>query len=148
MTEPQRPCPNCSNLVSATATFCPYCGTALPEIPSPSSEAPATPAAPRTPASFGGMQLARCEMIVGYLVPHRCDNPALGRCSKCGRGYCEEHVELRPDGLMCLACLQGLDQPVALPLTAQTYTPADIALFDTVDTWDNDDGDDMFADLS
>ena len=23
----------------------------------------------------------QCEMIIGYLVPHRCDHPALGRCT-------------------------------------------------------------------
>ena len=90
----------------------------------------------------------QCEMIIGYLVPHRCDHPALGRCVKCGRGYCEEHVTLRPEGLMCLACQQGLAQPIALPLTAQTYDANDLALFAAASRWDTEDEADMFSDLS
>ncbi len=56
---------------------------------------------------------AQCEMVVGFLVPHRCDNPALGNCRQCGRGFCEEHLEITPQGMICTACRQGLDQPVA-----------------------------------
>ena len=89
----------------------------------------------------------QCEMIVGYLAPHRCDNRALGTCAKCQRSYCEEHVEVKPEGLICLACSQGLAQPVALPLTAQTYNAADLALFTAASAWDADDTD-KFADLS
>jgi hypothetical protein len=94
----------------------------------------------------------QCEMIIGYLVPHRCEHPALGRCVKCGRGYCDEHVTLQPQGLLCLACQQGLDQPVALPLTAQTFTQTDLATFAALSAWESDDTDsadsDLFADLS
>ncbi|MCC6190153.1 MAG: hypothetical protein IT318_14060 [Anaerolineales bacterium] len=92
----------------------------------------------------------QCEMIIGYLVPHRCEHPALGRCAKCGRGYCEAHVTLQPQGLLCLACQQGLDQPVALPLTAQTFSQTDLAAFATLSAWDSasDPDDDTFADLS
>ncbi len=89
----------------------------------------------------------QCEMIVGYLAPHRCDNRALGRCAKCQRSYCEEHVEVKPEGLMCLACSQGLAQPIALPITAQTYNDADLALFTAASARDADDTD-TFADLS
>lgn len=88
----------------------------------------------------------QCEMIVGFLVPHRCEHPALGRCTRCGRGYCEEHVTLTPTGLLCLACQQGLDQPVALPLTAQTFNSDDLATFARLSQWDAED--DNFADLS
>jgi len=89
----------------------------------------------------------QCEMIIGFLVPHRCEHPALGRCAKCGRGYCEEHIEVKQEGLICLACSQGLEQPVALPITAQTFTPEDLADFDAASQWDVDDSD-MFVDLS
>ena len=89
----------------------------------------------------------QCEMIIGYLVPHRCEHPALGRCGRCGRGYCEEHVELQPQGgLLCLACKQGLSEPVALPITAQTYNQNDLVAFAALSQWD--DTDDNFADLS
>jgi len=87
-------------------------------------------------------------MIIGYLVPHRCENPALGTCIKCGRGYCDEHTNQTRDGRMCLACEQGLDQPVALPIAASTYNQDDIDAFSHASMWDNDDRADMFSDLS
>jgi len=88
----------------------------------------------------------QCEMIIGFLVPHRCDHQALGHCTKCGRGYCEEHISVTASGLICLACSQGLSQPVALPITSQTFTPDDLADFDTASRWESDE--DTFSDLS
>ena len=94
----------------------------------------------------------QCEMVVGFLVPHRCDNAALGKCAKCGRSYCDEHVSVMTAGLTCLACQQGLEQPVALPITAQTYDQADLLIFAAASTYNDDfgddDKDDAFADLS
>ena len=89
----------------------------------------------------------QCEMIIGFLVPHRCEHPALGRCTRCGRGYCDEHIDVTQQGLVCLACSQGLEQPVALPITARSFTPDDLADFDSASRWDTEDGD-MFSDLS
>jgi recombinational DNA repair protein (RecF pathway) len=89
---------------------------------------------------------SQCEMIIGFLVPRRCENPALGNCSRCGRGYCEEHISVETQGLICKACSQGLEQPVALPLTAQSFSDEDMALFDQASRFDNDD--DLFSDLS
>ena len=88
----------------------------------------------------------QCAMIIGFLVPHRCEHPALGHCSQCGRSYCEEHVSVTAGGLVCLACAQGLAQPVAQPLTAQSFSPADLATFDRLSRWEEND--DAFADLS
>ena len=88
----------------------------------------------------------QCAMIIGYLVPHRCENPALGHCTKCSRSYCDEHVNVTAGGLVCLACQQGLEQPIALPITARTFTPTDLAFFDTASRWEADD--DRFSDLS
>ena len=90
----------------------------------------------------------QCEMIIGYLVPHRCDHPALGKCFNCGRVYCDEHMNQTRSGMMCLACQQGLDQPVALPIAAATFTAADLASFNQASQWDDDDRADMFSDLS
>ena len=91
----------------------------------------------------------QCEMIIGYLVPHRCEHPALGKCDKCGRGFCEEHLVDSPKGKICLADQQGLDQPIALPLTAATFSQRDIETFNRASTFDNDDtSGDMFSDLS
>ena len=92
----------------------------------------------------------QCSMVVGYLVPHRCANSALATCVKCGRKFCDEHVSIQPGGLLCLACQQGVSQPVAVSAVARDYTAADIALFSTVGAFDadGDGGDDTFADLS
>lgn len=90
----------------------------------------------------------QCEMIIGYLVPHQCDNPSLGKCVKCGRGFCDEHTNPTREGRVCLACQQGLEMPVALPLAAATITAADMDLFNRASMWDDDDGGDIFSDLS
>ena len=66
----------------------------------------------------------QCEMIVGFLVPHRCERKSLGTCAQCNRRYCEEHVTVKPTGLLCVACEQGLERPVALPGTAADYSDA------------------------
>jgi hypothetical protein len=49
---------------------------------------------------------------------------------------------------MCLACLQGLDQPVALPIAAATFTAAELESFNQASMWDDDDTGDLFSDLS
>ena len=92
----------------------------------------------------------QCEMIIGYLVPHRCEHPALGKCTKCGRGFCEEHLVDSPKGKICLADQQGLDQPIALPLTAATFSQMDIDTFNRASMYDDDKdtAGDMFSDLS
>ena len=92
--------------------------------------------------------MAKCEMIIGYLVPHRCENPALGTCVKCGRGFCDEHTNATKEGRVCLACQHGLETPVALPVAAAVFTPDDLSTFGRTSTWDDDDNDDMFSDLS
>lgn len=88
----------------------------------------------------------QCSMIVGYLVPHRCPNDALAACVKCGKSFCDEHVSITQGGLLCLACQQGLDQPVAVSQVARDYTSDDIAAFALVGAADTDD--DTFSDLS
>ncbi len=88
----------------------------------------------------------QCEMIVGYLVPHRCPNKALATCVRCGRKFCDEHVSIAQSGLMCQACQQGLEQPVLVAKVAQSYTAEDIALFSAVGA--SDSPEDTLADLS
>ena len=95
------------------------------------------------------MSTPTCEMIVGYLVPHKCENRAVGKCQKCSRQFCDEHLSLEKSGLICTACQQGLDQPVAIPNAARTFTATDLAAFKTADIFDDsfDEGD-LFSDLS
>ncbi|HEY5731209.1 MAG TPA: hypothetical protein VIS72_14240 [Anaerolineales bacterium] len=90
----------------------------------------------------------QCEMIIGYLVPHRCENPSLGTCIKCGRGYCDEHTNNTQEGRLCLACQQGLEMPVALPIAASTFNQSDFDDFNRASMWDDTDDADMFSDLS
>jgi hypothetical protein len=92
----------------------------------------------------------KCEMIIGYLVPHRCENPSLGSCVKCGRGFCDEHTNATREGRLCLACVQGLEMPVALPIAAAFFTPGELDTFGRTSSFndtDNDSGE-MFSDLS
>ena len=49
---------------------------------------------------------------------------------------------------MCLACQQGLDMPIALPIAAATFTATDLDTFNRASMWDDDDRADMFSDLS
>ena len=90
----------------------------------------------------------KCEMSIGYLVPHQCENPALGTCIKCGRGFCDEHTNATKEGRVCLACQQGLEMPVALPIAAATFTAADLMTFGNTSALDDNDTSDMFSDLS
>lgn len=90
----------------------------------------------------------QCEMIIGYLVPHRCENPSLGKCIKCGRGFCDEHTDQATEGRMCLACQQGLDQPIALPISAASFTPGDLSTFGRYSDTDDENSGEMFSDLS
>ena len=91
-----------------------------------------------------------CEMIIGFLIPHRCENTALGVCKQCGRGFCEEHMEVTTQGLTCLACQQGLEQPVITPQFARSFTEEDFTAFNRMSQSADldDDRDDMFSDLS
>ncbi|MFN8454686.1 MAG: hypothetical protein U0401_08470 [Anaerolineae bacterium] len=91
--------------------------------------------------------LTQCEMIVGFLTPHRCPNKAVTHCIKCSRSFCDEHVEITAGGLVCLACQQGLAQPVAVAETARSFDATDVLVFQSVGTFDSDD-DDTFSDLS
>ncbi len=97
----------------------------------------------------------KCEMIVGFLTPHRCASKAVTTCAKCGRRFCDEHVGIIPAGLICTACQQGLEQPVAVAQTARTFDADDMTVFSSGSAFDDDDAistfddnDDMFADLS
>ncbi|HVF24648.1 MAG TPA: hypothetical protein VNA23_02095, partial [Anaerolineales bacterium] len=76
----------------------------------------------------------QCEMIIGFLVPHRCENPSLGACVKCGRGFCDEHTNQMKAGRVCLACQQGLDMPVTLPIAAAAFTATELDTFNRAST--------------
>ena len=92
----------------------------------------------------------QCEMIVGFLTPHRCPHSAVAVCKTCSRHFCEEHLSLQPDGLMCTACQQGLDRPVAVAQVARTFDETDLVAFAAIGAFDQSEtgSGEMFSDLS
>jgi hypothetical protein len=97
------------------------------------------------------MMVARCSMLVGYLVPHRCEGRAMAACIKCARSYCDEHLSLTQAGLLCKACEQGRTQPLLLAATGAAALgalgAADLAGFSAAESTPLDDQD-AFSDLS
>ncbi len=88
----------------------------------------------------------QCAMIVGYLVPHRCTNGALATCIKCGRQFCDEHVTILENGLVCQACQRGFSQPVLYSPGGQGYTSDDLVVFSAISSQDT--SEDAFSDLT
>jgi len=87
---------------------------------------------------------SRCSMIVGFLVPHRCEESALGSCIRCARQYCQTHLSLTPAGLLCTACAEGRSGPV---LAAAALGAADVAAAASAEDAAADETD-AFSDLS
>jgi hypothetical protein len=93
----------------------------------------------------------RCAMIIGFLVPHRCEEGAIAACAKCGRRYCQEHVALSAAGLLCSACAAGRAQPVAFAaagVAAGALGAADLAAFSEAEAQERRSERDAFSDLS
>jgi hypothetical protein len=91
----------------------------------------------------------RCSMIIGFLVPHRCEEGAIASCAKCARRYCQEHVALSAAGLLCSACAAGRAQPVAAMAAAgAALGAADLAEFSRAEASTRDDERDAFSDVS
>jgi recombinational DNA repair protein (RecF pathway) len=91
----------------------------------------------------------RCAMIIGFLVPHRCEEGAIAACARCARRYCQEHVALSAAGLLCSACAAGRAQPVVLAAAAGAALGAvDLAAFSDAEASGLDDEREAFSDLS
>jgi recombinational DNA repair protein (RecF pathway) len=91
----------------------------------------------------------RCAMIIGFLVPHRCEEGAIAACAKCARRYCQEHVSLSAAGLLCSACAAGRAQPVlAAAAAGAVLGAADLAAFSQAEASDRSDEQEAFSDLS
>ena len=76
--------------------------------------------------------MAKCHMIIGALIPHRCPNKARGVCIKCGRPFCDEHLSFTEAGLLCHACEQGFERPVSSTDTRSAldeYDESDFEVF-------------------
>jgi hypothetical protein len=60
----------------------------------------------------------QCELIIGYLLPRRCEEKVTATCLKCGRGTCELHTRIGDTGLLCRDCYEEHQ-----PLAAEEFTP-------------------------
>jgi hypothetical protein len=89
----------------------------------------------------------QCELIVGFLIPHRCEGKARSVCTKCGRAVCDEHATITDSGIICVACHEEIEQPppsaIAAVPPAAIYDRRDYDLFAIGEA-----GEDFFADMS
>lgn len=85
----------------------------------------------------------QCELVVGFLVPHRCTGKARSVCTKCGKAICDEHATVSDSGIVCVACQENIEQPTAAALPGPVYAGGDYLPFSP----DEDRGD-FFADMS
>jgi hypothetical protein len=100
----------------------------------------------------------RCQLFVGLLLPHPCENAGVGVCAQCSRLVCEAHADASPSGLVCRACASGSRTPLALSGVAAAaaaagalalFQPADLAAFEQAALRDEpEEPEEMFADLS
>jgi len=92
----------------------------------------------------------QCEMMIGFLIPRRCDRRGRSTCIRCGKRVCDEHAVVSPEGILCEACDEGVEQ-----LTSAESTPdwvSDLPDYHAgdFDSFDRDDvvAGSMFDDLS
>ncbi|HHH40998.1 MAG TPA: hypothetical protein ENK56_03215 [Chloroflexi bacterium] len=91
----------------------------------------------------------QCEMMIGFLIPRRCNQKARSTCIRCGKAICDEHAVITSAGILCEACHLGVEMLAAEPPRPEVYThlpgygPEDTIYFETEDT-----GEDLFSDLS
>ena len=105
----------------------------------------------------------QCELIVGYLLPRRCEETGMTTCHKCQRTACELHSRVGDEGLLCRDCYeQGQPRtvealmPLPPPVQQTIYrrqdflTPMDSGYEDDDDfaLFDSDEGDVAFTALS
>jgi hypothetical protein len=69
----------------------------------------------------------QCEMIIGYLLPRRCEEKAITVCQKCKRRVCELHTRVADDGLLCRDCHEE-----GQPRTAEAVAPLPEAVEQTI----------------
>lgn len=60
----------------------------------------------------------QCDLIIGYLLPRRCEGKAVAACTKCGRNACDRHTRMGDAGLLCRDCYEEVQ-----PLTDEQLTP-------------------------
>ncbi len=54
----------------------------------------------------------QCGLVIGYLLPRRCEEKAADQCLKCKRDVCQHHTRIGDTGLLCRDCYET-GQPLA-----------------------------------
>ena len=101
----------------------------------------------------------QCEMIIGYLLPRRCEEKGITVCQKCRRRVCELHTRVADDGLLCRDCQEEGqprtgEAPPPLPEAVEqtVYYRGGSSVLDTTDDdfalFDQDEGAEAFSMLS
>ena len=101
----------------------------------------------------------QCELIIGFLLPRRCEEKGVVACGKCKRTVCELHARMGDHGLLCRDCREeGRPRavgavPPALPEPVRqvVYRRGDFASHmgdDDFDFFDTDERGDAFSTLS
>jgi hypothetical protein len=101
----------------------------------------------------------QCELIIGYLLPRRCEEKGITTCQMCKRMVCEMHTRVADDGLLCRDCheegqprtVEALE-PLPQPVEQTIYHRGGFSSFDTTDDdfglFEGDEGADAFSVLS
>ena len=91
----------------------------------------------------------QCALVIGYLLPRRCEEKVANVCQNCNRGVCELHVRIGDQGLLCRDCFeegQPRDPELLHPLPERVseaiYTREEFGYFDS------ESDDDAFSTLS
>ena len=94
----------------------------------------------------------QCEMIIGYLLPRRCEEKGITVCRRCKRTVCELHTRVGDDGLLCRDCFElgqpRADQPSLRPLPQPVQRTIYHRWGDDFDLFEQDEGAEAFSLLS
>jgi recombinational DNA repair protein (RecF pathway) len=101
----------------------------------------------------------QCALIIGYLLPRRCEEKATDQCVQCGRDVCQHHTRIGDAGLLCRDCyeegqprLASEDlKPLPEPVGRTIYRRDDFDSYDTEEDYalfEPEKEDEVFSTLS
>jgi hypothetical protein len=79
----------------------------------------------------------QCALIIGYLLPRRCEEKASDICVQCGREVCQHHTRIGDMGLLCRDCYEEVQPraaeqvpPLLEPVRQTIYRRDDFGSYD------------------